>query len=206
MGTSATNKYIKDPIPSRPHAVSANGTGTQAAAATSFNPNVSTPNSGNLDGRIVAVQREISAIKSGILSAQKQALVKAGKISHEASSSHIVVMPSATPPPADSTITRHRPIVLGLLAEPQNKAQGADSSYVEAAENDESGAELKKRKRVKAVKDKQDDDSIGSGAEGIEIDVTRVGDGINDVMFIDNPMYEATNVTAGPDDQACREL
>jgi hypothetical protein len=75
-----------------------------------------------------------------------------------------------------------------------------------AAENDDSGAELKKRKRGKAVKDIQDDGTIGSGAEGIEIDVTRAGDGCNDVMFIDNPMYEATNVTAGPDDQACREL
>jgi 14-3-3 protein epsilon len=206
IGTSATNKYLKDPIPSRPHTVPTNGTGTQAAAATNFTPNVSIPNSGNFDGRIVAVQKEISAIKSGILSAQKQALVKAGKISHEASSSHIVVMPSATPPLVDNTTVRHRPIVLGLLAEPQNMTQGADFSYVEAAENDDSGAELKKRKRGKAVKDKQDDSTIGSGAEGIEIDVTRAGDGCNDVMFIDNPMYETTNVTAGPDDQACREL
>jgi hypothetical protein len=31
----------------------------------------STPTVGNFDGRIIAVQREISAIKSGILSAQK---------------------------------------------------------------------------------------------------------------------------------------
>jgi hypothetical protein len=206
MGTSATNKYIQDPIPSRPHAVSVNGTGTQAAAATGFKPNASTPNSGNFDGRIVAVQKEISAIKSGILSAQKQALVKAGKNSHEASSSHIVVMPSAAPSPVDSTIARHRPIVLGLLAEPQNKVQVADLSYVEAAEYDENGAELKKRKRVKAAKDTQDVDIIGSGAEGIEIDVTRDRDGINNVMLIDNPVYEITNVTAGPDDQACREL
>jgi hypothetical protein len=47
---------------------------------------------------------------------------------------------------------------------------------------------------------------------GLAIDVTRQGNGIDDVVFVDNPMYDANNVmldannvTAGPDDQACRE-
>jgi hypothetical protein len=205
MGTSATNKYIKDPIPSRPQNVSSFGTGTPSAAAPSATPHASAPISVNLDGRIVAVQKEISAIKSGILIAQKQAMVKAGKLTHEASSSHNAVLPFATPPPAECDIVRHRSVVLGLLAEPHIQVQGDDSFVLEAADSDENGADLKKRKRAKAVKDKQDEETMCSGAVGIDSVVTRPGYGVNDVMFIDNPMYEETNVTAGPDDQACRQ-
>jgi hypothetical protein len=76
---------------------------------------------------------------------------------------------------------------------------------VEAAEFEDNGAELKKRKRAKAINDKQVVDLMCSGDVGLENDVTRQGNGIDDVMFIDNPMYETNNVTAGPDDQACRE-
>jgi 14-3-3 protein epsilon len=204
MGTSATNKYIQDPIPSRPQNMSSFDTGSPSAAVPNANSHVAAPNSVTLDGRIVAVQKELSAIKSGILIAQKQALVKAGKLTYEASSSHNVVLPFATPPPAESDMVRHRSVVLGLLAEPHIQVQDDDSLALEAADTDEKGADLKKRKRAKAVKDKQDEDTKCSGAMGLDSVVTRPGHGINDVMFIDNPMYEETNVTAGPDDQACR--
>jgi hypothetical protein len=156
MGTSATNKYIKDPIPSRPQNVSSSSTGIPSAAAPSATPHASTSISVNLDGRIVAVQKEISAIKSGILIPQKQAMVKASKLTHEASSSHNAVLPFATLPPADCDIVRHRSVVLGLLAEPHIQVPGHDSVVVEAADSDENRADLKKRKRAKAVKDKQD--------------------------------------------------
>jgi 14-3-3 protein epsilon len=205
IGTSATNKYLKDPIPSRPQNASASGTGSPSAAAPNFTPHDSTPTSVNLDGRIVAVQREISAIKSGILNAQKQAMVKAGKLTHAASSSHNSVLPFATPLSTDCDIVRHRPIVLVLLAEPHIQVQGDDTFVSDAAETDENGADLKKRKRAKAVKDTKDEDIMCSGAVGIDSDVTRTGNGVDDVMFFDNPMYDDTNVTAGPVDQACRQ-
>jgi 14-3-3 protein epsilon len=212
IGTSATNKYLKDPIPSRPQNMSAAGTGSSFATAPSFPPPESTPNSVNLDGRIVAVQREISAIKSGILDAQKQAMVKAGKSTYAASSSQNLMLPTATPLLTVGDVPRHRPIVLGLLAEPNTHVHGADTFDSEAAETDEIGADLKKRKRAKAVETSKDAETICSGAVGLAIDVTRQGNGTDDVMFIDNPVYDANNVmldtnnvTAGPGDQACRE-
>jgi hypothetical protein len=192
--------------------MSVNATGTGAAPAPNSQPNDSAPISGNLDGRIVAVQKEISAIKSGILIAQKQALVKAGKVSHEASSSHVAMLPAATSTPLAYTSDQQRPVVLGLLAEAPNKGQGADLLCSEDAETEDNGAELKKRKRAKAVKSQTAEDTICSGSVGLAIDVTRQGNGIDDVVFVDNPMYDtnnvmldANNVTAGPDDQACRE-
>jgi hypothetical protein len=44
-----------------------------------------------------------------------------------------------------------------------------------------------------------------NGVEGLENNVTRLGNGTDNVMLIDNPIFDANNVTAGPDDQACRE-
>jgi hypothetical protein len=205
QGTSATNKYIKDPIPSRPHAMSANSTGTQAAPVPNFHQGDSTPISGNLDGRIVAVQKEISAIKSGILIAQKHAMVKAGKLSNEASSSLAAMLPSATPQQAVSTTDQQHSAAFGLLPEAPTKGEGTDLLCLEFAEGDDSGVELKKRKRAKAVKDQHSEITMCSGVVGLETVVTRQGNGTDDVMFIDNPMYDANNVTAGPDDQACRE-
>jgi hypothetical protein len=205
IGTSATNKYLKDPIPSRPHAAPSNSTGTQAAPVANSPPNNSVPTSGTLDGRLVAVQKEISAIKSGILNAQKHAMVKAGKFSHVASSSQGVVLPSITSSQAVCKNDNHRPAVLGLLAEAHNKENSTDMACVEAAEFEDNGAELKKRKRAKAINDNQVVDLMCSGDMGLENDVTRQGNGIDDVMCIDNPMCETNNVTAGPDDQACRE-
>jgi hypothetical protein len=65
--------------------------------------------------------------------------------------------------------------------------------------------ELKKRKRAKAVNGTHAEDSLCNGVEGLENDVTRLGNGTDNVMLIDNPIFDANNVTAGPDDQACRE-
>jgi 14-3-3 protein epsilon len=205
QGTSATNKYIKDPIPSRPHAASANNAGTKAAPVSTFHQAKSAPFSGNLDGRIVAVQKEISAIKSGILIAQKHAMVKAGKLSNEASSSLAAMLPSATPQQAVSTTDQQHSAAFGLLPEAPTKGEGTDLLCLEFAEGDDSGVELKKRKRAKAVKDQHSEITMCSGVVGLETVVTRQGNGTDDVMFIDNPMYDANNVTAGPDDQACRE-
>jgi hypothetical protein len=212
VGTSATNKYLKDPIPSRPQNMSASGTGIPSAAAPTVTPHDSTPISVNLDGRIVAVQKEISAIKSGLLIAQKQAMVKAGKLTHEASPSHTAALTFATSSPAVCDTARNRPIVLGLLAEPHIQVQDADLLCLEDAETEDNGAELKKRKRAKAVKSQTAEDTICSGSVGLAIDVTRQGNGIDDVVFVDNPMYDANNVMldannvmAGPDDLACRE-
>jgi hypothetical protein len=94
---------------------------------------------------------------------------------------------------------------LGLLAEADTNGQGADLLRLDAAGSDDNGVELKKRKRAKAVNVTHAEDSLCSGVEGLENDVTRHGNGNDNVMLIDNPMFDANNVTAGPDDQACRE-
>jgi hypothetical protein len=208
MGTAATNKYLKDPIPSRPQNASDIGTGSQfAAASNNANFPTTTPAASNFDGRIIAVQKEISAIKSGILIAQKQAIVKSGKQPIGASSAHNSMVLSATPSPADCTNPQHRPVVLGLLAETHAQSQGEDLPSIQAAEMVDSGVELKKRKRVKAASEVQEADNMCIGVEGIETVGTSFGNGINVVMSLhDNPMYDETIVTAGPDDQACREL
>jgi 14-3-3 protein epsilon len=208
VGTAATNKYLKDPIPSRPQVAFDINTGSHsAAAAHNATFPTTTPAAGNLDGRIIAVQKEISAIKSGILQAQKQAIVKSGKNPNGASSSHNSMALSVTPSPADCTTPHHRPVVLGLLAETHIQSQGEDLLYLQAARLDASGVELKKRKRVKAVSEVQEADNMCIGVEGVETVGTIVGNGTTVVMSMhDNPMYDETIVTAGPDDQACREL
>jgi hypothetical protein len=210
MGTAATNKYIKDPIPSRSYSAAEVSAGTQAGA-TGSTPSQPAPS--NFDGRITAVQREISAIKSGILCAQKQATAKTGKNLIGASSSQAARELPVTPSLIGCTNSQHRPVVLGLLAEPQLQTQGETLLCLQDAEADEIGKELKKRKRAKAAKDIQSDQQIDSqdvnmqgGLEDNDSLGTSVEHGRNIVMSInDNPLYVDTNVTAGPDVQACRE-
>jgi hypothetical protein len=79
MGTTETNKYLQDPIPSRSQFATGSGSGTQGASSLDTTNPHSTPATSNLDGRLIAVQKEISAIKSGILNAQRQALAKSGR-------------------------------------------------------------------------------------------------------------------------------
>jgi hypothetical protein len=98
-----------------------------------------------------------------------------------------------------------RPVVLGLLAERQNYAQGESLICLEAAEHIDAGAELKKRKRAKAVTSNQEAETLTSGVEGIV--GPSLGDGMDIVIYVhDNPMYDVSDVTAGPEVQACREL
>jgi hypothetical protein len=98
-----------------------------------------------------------------------------------------------------------RPVVLGLLAERQNHAQGESLICLEAAEHIDAGAELKKRKRAKAVTSNQEAETLTSGVEGIV--GPSLGDGMDIVIYVhDNPMYDVSDVTAGPEVQACREL
>jgi hypothetical protein len=152
MGTAATNKYLKDLIPSSPQASSQTGAGPQFAAAAAHNvtPTTATPAVGNLDGRITAVQREISGIKRGILSAQKQAMVKSGKNPNVAPASHNVIVLSATPSSAVDISFHNQHVVQGLLAEPPASTHGEDNSDLKATDLDDIGVELKKRKRAKA--------------------------------------------------------
>jgi hypothetical protein len=67
MGTAATNKYLQDPIPSHPHSAAGFTTGSGSGSQTGFShatSYTSTPSTaGNLDGRLIAVQTEISATK-----------------------------------------------------------------------------------------------------------------------------------------------
>jgi hypothetical protein len=152
MGTAATKKYLKDSIPSLPQTASENGTGSRfVAAAHNATFHTTTPAAANFDDRIVAVQKEISAIKSGILNSQKQALVKSGKNPNGASSSHNSMVLSTTLSPVDCTNPQRRPVVLGLLAKTHIQSQSEDLPYIQAAGMDDSGVELKKRKRVKAA-------------------------------------------------------
>jgi hypothetical protein len=164
------------------------------------------PATGNFDGRIIAVQKEISAIKNGLLTAQKQALAKSGKSLIGAASSH---MPPVTPnslPMIESNNAQHRPVVLGLLAEGHIQARGDGFLCLESAENDDTGAELKKRKRAKAVTNDQEAvDTMTSGVEGTV--GPSLGVGVDNVIEIhDNPMYDEPIVMAGPEVQACREF
>jgi hypothetical protein len=123
----------------------------QAESPRDTSHNSPPPVAGNFDGRIIAVQKEISAIKSGLLNAQKHALSKSGKSQIGAASSHIPLMISDSPPLLESNRTQHRPVVLGLLAEGHNQVQGDDLLCLESAEVDDTGADLKKRKRAKAA-------------------------------------------------------
>jgi 14-3-3 protein epsilon len=212
IGTAATNKYLKDPIPSSPQVSSQMGASHQFAAAAAHNTThtPAAPVVGNLDGRIIAVQREISAIKSGILSAQKQAMVKSGKNLNIASASNNLMVLSATPSSVVDFNFQNQPVVQGLLAETPPSTLGEDNSGLKNTDLDDEGVELKKRKRAKATSGDKAADNMNIGAEGLDTICTSLGMGMNDVLsFHDNPMYdvtEATDVTAGPDDQACREL
>jgi hypothetical protein len=155
MGTAATNKYLQDPIPSHPHSASGSATGSGSGSQTGFShaaPYTSSPSTaGNLDGRLIAVQKEISAIKSGILSAQKQALVKSGRNINVAGPSNTSITPTASPPLLVGNKIQTRPVVLGLLAETPSQPQGDTLLCLEADDNDDLGTDLKKRKRAKAA-------------------------------------------------------
>jgi hypothetical protein len=218
MGTAATNKYLKDLIPSNPQTSHNMDTGSQHTAAAT--PNAAhTPSAapaGNFDGRIIVVQREISAIKSGLLSAQKQAMVKSGKNLNGASASHNSVVLSATASQAVFPKSHQHSMVQGMLAEPPTITHGEDSLSLEATDMDETGAELKKRKRAKATEVNNDAEHMTIGAEGLDAVGTSAVMGGNVIMSMhDNPMFdvtdvtdvtETTDVTAGPDVQACRKL
>jgi hypothetical protein len=214
MGTAATNRYLQDPIPSRPHTASDFGTGTQSAQTYSAIAPHSSPTASNFDGRISAVQREISAIKSSILSAQKHAIVKSGRSLIGTSSSHISSLPPTAPALLGCSNTQHRPVVLGLMAEAQNQPNGEDILLIETADPNVDSVEVKKRKRAKAVNDNKSDQNVEQqaatmtvGVEGTNVIGTSLGQGLDVVMTThDNPMYEETIVTAGPEVQACREL
>jgi hypothetical protein len=202
MGTAATNKYLQDPIPSRSQFVTGSGSGTQGVSSHDTTNSHPTPAASNLDGRLVAVQREISAIKSGILTAQKQALAKSGRNLFGVGPSHIPLVSTDSSSLAVSNMSQSQPVVMGLLAEPTIQPQGDNILCLEAAESVEVGVDLKKRKRAKA--DSQEAASVTIGVEGTV--GTSIGIGVNDVIsFHDNPMYDETVVTAGPEVQACRE-
>jgi hypothetical protein len=202
MGTASTNKYLQDPIPSRSQFATGSGSGTQGAFPHDTSNSHPTPAASNLDSRLIAVQREISAIKSGILSAQKQALAKSGRNLNGAGPSHMPHMSTESSSLAVSNMTQSQTVVMGLLAEPNNQPHGGNTLCLEAAENDEIGVDLKKRKRAKA--DSQEAASVTDGVEGTV--GTSIGIGVNDVISIhENPMYDVTFVTAGPEVQACRE-
>jgi hypothetical protein len=48
---------------------------------------------------------------------------------------------------------------------------------------------------------------MNNGVDGIDAVGTNIGNERNDVIFInDNPMYDISDVTAGPEVQARREL
>jgi 14-3-3 protein epsilon len=205
MGTSATNKYLKDPIPSRPQPATVFGSNVHAAATQSATPTATPPATGNFDGRIIAVQKEISAIKSGLLNAQKSTMARSGKGMLGASTSH--GSSESTPSLLGYVSDPHRPVVLGLLAESHNQPHGEAPLCIEAAEQVDSSGDLKKRKRTKAASDKLEFETLSVGVENATAIGTSLGNGGDVVMSIhDNPMYDETIVTAGPDDQACREL
>jgi hypothetical protein len=139
--------FQQDPIPSNPQASHNMDTGFQHTAAAAPNATYTPPTApaGNFDGRIIAVQREISAIKSGLLSAQKQAMVKSGKNLNGASASHNSVVLSATSSQAVFPKSHQHSMVQGMMAEPPAITHGEDSLSLEATDMDESGVELKKK-------------------------------------------------------------
>jgi hypothetical protein len=151
------------------------------------------------------VRKEISAIKSGILSAQNQAWIKFGRNINGAGPSNTPILPAASPPLLVGNKIQTRPVVLGLLAETPNQPQGDTLLCLEAAENDDLGTDLKKRKRAKAAGVIQEAENVSVGVEGIV--GHSLGIGMDNVISIhDNHMYDVSDVTAGPKVQACREL
>jgi 14-3-3 protein epsilon len=205
MGTAATNKYLQDPIPSHPQPVPGSDSSSQADISHETTQNSHPPAAGNFDGRIIAVQKEISAIKNGLLSAQKHALTKSGRFQTGAASSQVPIASSTSPSLLENNTAQPRSVVLGLLAEGHIQSQDENFLCLEGADHDETGAELKKRKRSKAATTIQVADTMTSGVEGCL--GTSLGTGVDTVMNIhENPMYDELIVTAGPENQACREL
>jgi hypothetical protein len=205
MGTAATNKYLQDPIPSRPQTAPGSGSNSQAENSHGTSQTAPTPAAGNFDGRIIAVQKEISAIKSGILSAQKHALTKSDRSQNGAGSSYLSLVASDPSLLLESNNSHTRQVVLGLLAVGHNQPQGEDLTHLEAIDTDVTGVDLKKRKRAKATSITQAAELMTSGVEGNV--GPSIGIGMDNVMSIhDNPMFDVPNVTAGPEVQACREL
>jgi hypothetical protein len=131
-------------------------------------------------------------------------MVRPGKVVIGAASSH---GPSESNPSLTSCESdQHRPVVLGLLAEPHNEHQGMVLMCLQAPDQVDSSGELKKRKRAKAVSDKIEAETMSFGVENATDVGTNLGNGRDVVMSThDNPLYDEKNVTAGPDDQACRE-
>jgi hypothetical protein len=95
--------------------------------------------------------------------------------------------------------------VLGLLAEPHNQHQWEVLLGLEAVDQDIPSGELKKRKRAKAVCNKNDVESLSVGVDSATDIGSSLGNGRDVVMTtLDNPLYDENHVTAGSDDQACR--
>jgi hypothetical protein len=196
-----------------------NGAGVTISTAVGDSSGVGSSEMVSLNGRMDAVQNEIKAIKTKIMAAQVQAGVHPIK---QVTSNVVTGESSRQTPPSMMLLTaapRSSQVVLGLSAEIGTNLE--DFHAVSAAEIESHGTELKKRKRAQPAETKEAaapvveeisaESAFALTAAG-DVGNTYVGNDVSDggdiVMSINNnPLYvdvDNSDVTAGPDSQACR--
>jgi hypothetical protein len=210
VGTAATNRWLQDPIPSvMPRTVNAFG-GTHAGTSnTADDGNV---NISSLGGRLNALHNEINSIKNGIMIVQNNSLAKSGKA---ITAMHLnSALPSSSASASATVLNISKPVVLSLPAAPTDGARTENVAAPNESEAEDIRSEIKKRKRMLA-------ECLQSGAPQNDIEFSFADDGVNgdtelgdnvseggDIVMnvCDNPLFENIDVSAGSDDQACREI
>jgi hypothetical protein len=136
IGTAATNRWLQDPIPvsmSQPSPLNA------AAPAARANTAEGNGNNANFHDRMMAFQSQLTAMKQDVLAAQNAVLAKKGNGVNSACKVHL--LPSSSTGTTASSMLPDRPLVLGLPAVPVSTESDAEIQ-------EESGSDLKKRKRM----------------------------------------------------------
>jgi len=189
IGTAAANRWLQDPIPaSMPQHNSHNG----AAPVGRDKASEGVGNSVNFNDRMLAFQSQLTAMKQDVIAAQNSMLIKKGNAAISVCNVHL--LPSSSKGTSASSLLPGRPLVLGLPAVPFSSDSNNEAP-------DESGSDLKKRKRMLALQNEKIFAAEGDvGNFVIGPNVSHGGD--IDMHVFDDPLGDEQIVTAGPDAQA----
>ena len=139
ISTAATNRWLQDPIP----ATTARNNPPTATVPAGRNNNLGgTVPVPNFNERMLAVQSQISAIKHDMLAVQTASHAK--QAAGACASGHFQFLASSSSAASASNLLTGRQLVLGLPAAPGPCTTTEDT-------NNETGSELKKRKRMLAL-------------------------------------------------------
>jgi len=189
IGTAATNRWLQDPIPATMPRNNHPSAHVPADRTNSSGGTVPVP---NFNERMLAMQSQISAIKHDMLAVQTASQAK-----HAVGASalcHFQFLASSSSAASASNLIMGRQLVLGLPAAP-------GPSTINEGTLDETGSELKKRKRMLAL---QHGDCLADGEMGNDVIGAYVSQGGDDEMLVTvNPLFDVETDMAGSDDQAC---